>query len=660
MKKLMKTILSIGIAVSMCFGVIAIERSASTEVILTDAAIGTYYAPITAKSGTALLAQVHDLITKTHTTYTTYNNCRDYGPKTDPGLDGKGALEFYTHETVMSFSGTAGTWNREHVWCQSLSNGMWGTDGGGSDMHHIRPSEATLNSKRGNNKYGVATGSREEAYSKTTSGTNSKLGGHLGGGAFEPLDNVKGDVARIVMYVYTHYNSYKNSIFGGLATTNGSGGKFGTLNFTHVMMASNEDAAIKLLLEWNKKDPVDPIETYRNEEVYKIQGNRNPFIDHPEYADAIWGGASIDPTPPSTELKSISLNKTSFSLNVGGSTTLTVTPNPSNANASVSWASSDSSVASVSASGVVTAKKEGTAKITATSIEKPSIQATATVTVKQSGATVEGSVTINRDSFAVTDKDYTFYSWSEGGVRGTAYIYGGNGESMQFTNKKDSHYLASSTPTPAPIKSITVKSSANEGQYDRTWRLLTSNSPYSEVQGGNPTAGVDQGIKTVTSSGVTWDLNGNDTYFALVYELEGAEGAAYLTSITITYGSEGGGDEKHVCQSECNTCHKCTDQNCSDPACSEKCLGHSGGEGDNTNLNAFREAVANINSRGNLQDWLVTINEAISVYQALTESEKAQVSEEIEDLRLAIDNYNDRVRAYNEAAQKANNALNRG
>lgn len=263
------------------------------KVVLPDlsAEVQKYYSPITETSGRALLGQVHDLITTTHTYYSSYDDCKNtkYIHLTDPGPNG-GALEFYTQNSIMSFSGTLGTWNREHVWCKSLSNGMWtdvsnSTRNGGTDLHHIRPAEGGLNSTRGNNKYGVVSGGKE-AWTRNSSGNNVALGGYYGGGTFEPLDNVKGDVARIVFYVYTHYNTYAN-VSG---TTNGSkSGVFGTLNFTHVMTAGSEAAAIKLLLEWHISDPVDSIEITRNNEVYKIQSNRNPFIDHPEYATAIWG-----------------------------------------------------------------------------------------------------------------------------------------------------------------------------------------------------------------------------------------------------------------------------------------------------------------------------------------------------------------------------------
>lgn len=542
MQKLFKRISSVLIAIVMCLGITAVVHTAAA--VVADAATD-YYAPITAKSGTQLLGQLHDLITNTHKTYTSYDSIKEHAYVTDPGLDGKGVLEFYTHETVMNFSGTLGTWNREHVWCQSNSNGMWGTSGGGSDLHHIRPTEGGLNSTRGNDKYGEVSGGKE-AWSRLAGGANSRLGGHYSGGTFEPLDNVKGDVARIVMYVYTHYNKYNNSIFGGYATTNGKGGSFGTLNFTHIISASNENAAIQLLLKWNREDKVDQIETLRNEEVYKIQGNRNPFIDNQDYADAIWGG-SVTPGPDNptpSALTGLTVSPSSLNLKVGESANLTVTATPSTASNSVSWSSSNTVVATVS-NGTVTAKAEGTATITATSTVNQSIKKSITVTVTRSATTPPsppaeektGSITIDRDSFTDTTGAYGFYGWStKNGVSGTAYIYAGTANKIQFSNKKQSYYLASTTPTSAPITSVTVTLAENT----KNWKLLTSSTAYTELSSGNPSDGTDHGTKAVTTAGTTWTVSGKDTYFALVYD-EQQEGASYIKSITVTFADDEGG-----------------------------------------------------------------------------------------------------------------------
>lgn len=294
MKNIFKRITSSGLAVALCC-CIALSVQVISDGYASATVAESYYADITATSGDSLLGQVHDLITSTHTRYTTYDDCKNVSiiTRTDKGTAADTVMEFYTQEDIASSwgSGANGTWNREHVWCKSLSNNLWGQAGGGSDLHHIRPSEVQLNAARGNYRFGTAEGGTA-AYYKSAVGQNKYIGGYIKGNAFEPLDKVKGDIARIVMYVYTHYNTFGN--VHGSTNGNGQNYYFGTLKFTNVISAKTESDAIALLLKWNKADPVDSVEITRNEVVYGIQGNRNPFIDHPEYAEAIWGSGSAE------------------------------------------------------------------------------------------------------------------------------------------------------------------------------------------------------------------------------------------------------------------------------------------------------------------------------------------------------------------------------
>lgn len=276
----------------------------------------TYYNGITATSGQALLGQLHDLITTTHKTYTTYTDCKTASTvyAIDPGTSSSYVRDFYTQNNIAKAwgSGAVGTWNREHVWCQSLSNGLWGTTGGGSDLHHLRPTETTLNSTRNNHPYGeVSThNSTTTKYAKDTNGNyiTSYVGGYLQGDCFEPKDSVKGDVARILMYTYTHYTS-KTYLTGATKDGSGSASYYGNLNITSVVTTPQNTAAAAwaMLLRWHNADPVDSVEITRNNQVAKYQGNRNPFIDNANYANAIWGtGTVTPPTPtPTTQTKTI-------------------------------------------------------------------------------------------------------------------------------------------------------------------------------------------------------------------------------------------------------------------------------------------------------------------------------------------------------------------
>ena len=108
-------------------------------------------------------------------------------------------------------------------------------------------------------------------------------------GVFEPADAVKGDVARIIMYMYMHYNDGTISDLSGKVTDWKTKSYYGEMHVNWVMAPSSVNECFKLLREWNANDPVSQEEINRNNYTANLQGNRNPFIDHPTYADMIWG-----------------------------------------------------------------------------------------------------------------------------------------------------------------------------------------------------------------------------------------------------------------------------------------------------------------------------------------------------------------------------------
>ena len=174
----------------------------------------------------------------------------------------------YTRDSVKKTAATVNNemqWNREHVWPQSLSinnsgTQCWGTEEGGTDILHLRPTEETTNSARGNKLYADVNKANPQRY-------NGMLYGYISGNYFEPLDEVKGDVARILMYVWTAYTDH-----------------YSGLNVTKTI--SNYDT----LLKWHTMDQPDAMEGHRNDYcVTSKQKNRNPFVDHPEYAWRIFG-----------------------------------------------------------------------------------------------------------------------------------------------------------------------------------------------------------------------------------------------------------------------------------------------------------------------------------------------------------------------------------
>lgn len=169
---------------------------------------------------------------------------------------------FYSQKSIKKELSSAGHWNREHCWPQSLSGGLYGTDNAGADILHIRPTYNETNSARGNLKYGNAKSSNK-VYTYSSNG--SILSGYRNGTYFEPLDNVKGDAARITLYMYVCYFAERNHDI------------------------TNNAESIKLMVDWSKMDPPSEIEKIRNDKVQKSkQANRNPFVDHPEWVDKIF------------------------------------------------------------------------------------------------------------------------------------------------------------------------------------------------------------------------------------------------------------------------------------------------------------------------------------------------------------------------------------
>lgn len=146
-------------------------------------------------------------------------------------------------------------WNREHVVTQSAMGCNTSTNGPCTDYHNLWASDTKVNSTRGNNKFGVVSGGTIVKDSK-----GRETPARLSGGIFDPNSEARGEVARATFYMIIKWN-FSTSINGNFNT----------------------------LLEWNRQyPPTAAREIKRNNAVYNAQHNRNPFIDYPELADAIW------------------------------------------------------------------------------------------------------------------------------------------------------------------------------------------------------------------------------------------------------------------------------------------------------------------------------------------------------------------------------------
>ena len=205
--------------------------------------------------------------------------------------------------------GTSGTsecqkYNREHTFPKSWfanATPMY------SDAFHVMPSDKKVNGLRGNLSYGIV------GTASYTSGNGSKLGNCVAPGytyglqVFEPADEFKGDIARNYFYMATCYQnligSWQNNDADADTVLDGSSDNV------------FEPWFLNMLITWNNNDPVSTKEINRNNAIYSAQGNRNPFIDHPEYVCQIWSSACA------------ALNNNSLDYAV-----ITVYPNPSNDN----------------------------------------------------------------------------------------------------------------------------------------------------------------------------------------------------------------------------------------------------------------------------------------------------------------------------------------
>ena len=171
---------------------------------------------------------------------------------------------------INNTGGNVGDWNREHVFAKSLASPSLVTNspGPGTDIHNLRPSDVQWNGARGNLKFASGSG---------TSGTVS--------GGWYPGDEWKGDVARMIMYMYLRYDGNGTSV----AETQCLPNLVGIGN-----PVSNDTNMIDLFIQWNVDDPVSDVEKQRNSVSETWQGNRNPFIDNPALATVIWGGTAAE------------------------------------------------------------------------------------------------------------------------------------------------------------------------------------------------------------------------------------------------------------------------------------------------------------------------------------------------------------------------------
>jgi len=192
----------------------------------------------------------------------------------------------YSGKSVAKNSNGSGTkssdpdaWNREHVW--SKSHGFPNTDQMAyTDANHIRPADASLNTLRSNYDFDEGGEAVQEAPVNNYSVANN---------TWQPRAEVRGDVARMMFYMDVRYEGQEEDNTPNLMLVDRIGNDSGEPYF----------GKLCTLYDWHMTDIVDEFELNRNNVIFEYQGNRNPFIDHPEWVDEIYG-ARCDENNPGT------------------------------------------------------------------------------------------------------------------------------------------------------------------------------------------------------------------------------------------------------------------------------------------------------------------------------------------------------------------------
>ncbi len=229
-------------------------------------------------TGTALRSALHNIIDG-HTVIS-YDGLYTAFPSTDSKLNGKvwdiysdipGGTPPYEFDHGQRKCGTYNSendcYNREHSWPDSW---LGATNPARSDLFHMYPTDGYVNNRRSNFPFGVVTSPTWTSLNGSKVGSNTAAG--YSGTVFEPIDEYKGDLARSMMYMSVRYHTED----GGFSTS----------------PATNKSDLLPwyaaMLYAWHMKDPVSPKEISRNNAIETFQKNRNPFIDHPEFAAEIW------------------------------------------------------------------------------------------------------------------------------------------------------------------------------------------------------------------------------------------------------------------------------------------------------------------------------------------------------------------------------------
>ncbi len=273
-----------------------------------------YYDGTAGLTGYALKSKLHDIIAEKNINWhygdlTDYFNQTDLDKYYDHGasnttilLDiyseiptGPDAYEYTTANIIGSASAEGLGWNREHMMPQSTFYSNYPMY---SDLFYVIPTDARINQLRSNYPYGIANSTIHYTFTNTSKIGNSGIPGYTyTGRVYEPINEFKGDVARSLLYFAVRYEGK----LGSFNFNNNANPASDTNPLDGTEERSFDPAYIAMLIQWHTMDPVSQKEIDRNNAVYNLQKNRNPFIDNPAWVNAIWGQTpdNVAPQTPS-------------------------------------------------------------------------------------------------------------------------------------------------------------------------------------------------------------------------------------------------------------------------------------------------------------------------------------------------------------------------
>ncbi len=473
--------------------------------------------------------------------------------------------------------------NQEHIWAKSHGfdvKGAGQSGGARGDPMHLWAGNGWANNVHSNNFFAFVDKTRDytdcgdkyQSIPENLSGYSRTLGGNEK--VFEPQDDDKGDIARAIFYMAARYNYYSGEDEDPIDGNNPNLVLLNDLSENDRTGTSASDNPFGMgllsdLLAWNKLDPVDEYEVHRNNLLYKnYTNNRNPFIDFPNWADAIWGTADLDGTnynstvttyaspninPIGSVTGPLEISDDTMEIIVGDTAEISA----KNALGIIDWTVDDETIVSLDKATsinkekvTITALKVGVTTITAScdtvdvsctvTVREPTpaeaIERTDTSTMlsyrysKEAGreATTD---TLDR-SFTGAENSATYTDWEKEGESGVSYkgFSAGKNNTVQLKSSDHSGIISTANAHGRKAVSVTVtwESSTEDG---RTIDVYGKNTAY-EAPGdlyANATRGTKIGsiVKgTSTSLTITGDYqyigirSNNNTLYASSIEIE--------------------------------------------------------------------------------------------------------------------------------------------